>query len=188
MKEKVYHLTRDFVTELTPRIPKYVLKGEDKTTARICVSKSIEGAFISVPWSCEYYDGIKYEGNERQFIRVLEFNLENIPKENFIDTDALIEKKLVPDAMSTDECWIVNIDKIKPDKIFYILPQSMDYAYLNDHEILSSKMYSYLKIKEGYINEDFAREKKGGIFITDITYPKDDTCIELVSCDEVFAF
>lgn len=188
MKGKVYHLTKDFVTELTPRIPKHVLKGEDKTTPRICVSKSIEDAFISVPWSYKYYQDIKHEGKNSQFIRVLEFNLEDIPNENLIETESLIKNGLVPDAGSTEECWIINMTKLKPAKVFFILPQRMDYAYINNHEVISARIHSYLKIKEGYISEKLAEFTDGEIYINDIPYPEDDTCIEFISCGELFAF
>lgn len=64
----------------------------------------------------------------------------------------------------------------------------MDYEYTNGHESILAKIYSYLKLKSGYISEKFAENTDSEIYINDIPYPKNDSDIELIYCEEVHIF
>lgn len=149
--KKLYHISLETPTELTPRVPKHRLKGEDDVTPRISVCPTIEDCFKSAPWTVGYYDKPKYKGEDRELVRVLEFNVDSIGLDNIIDNDYIVKNNLVPDAMDTNEFWIIN-KKVQPDSIYYIYPREMDYAYLMEYEYIGIELYSYFKIKEGAIS------------------------------------
>lgn len=170
--KKLYHITLGLVDELIPRVPKNVLKEEDSITPRVCVCPTIEDCFRSVSWGINYYEKAKYEGKDRELIRVLEFDVDNIGLDNIIDNHEIVKKSLVPDAFETNEFWIVN-KSIKADKIFYIYPTSMDYTYLADHEYIAMDVYSYFKIEEGVISDEVAKKYNGTLYPWKLGIPED---------------
>ena len=169
--KKLYHITLGMTTELKPRIPKNRLKGEDDTTPRICVCPTIEDCFKSVPWAVNYYEKKKYEGENRELVRVLEFDVKDIGLENIIDNDFIVKNSLVPDALDSNEFWIIN-KTVKPNSTYYIYPGCMDYAYLGDHAYLGIELYSYLKIDSDAISEDTVKEYNGILFPWELSIPE----------------
>lgn len=161
--KKLYHITLGTPTELTPRVPKNRLKEEDGITPRICVCPSIEDCFKGAYWTVGYYEKWKYDGQDRELVRVLEFDIECIGKENIIDSKYIVDNNLVPDAFDTNEFWIIN-KTVKPSAIYYIYPGAMDYAYLMDHSCIGIELYSYIKIKEGAISEETISKHNGVLY------------------------
>lgn len=82
--KKLYHITLGTPTELTPRVPKNRLKEEDGITPRICVCPSIEDCFKGAYWTVGYYEKWKYDGQDRELVRVLEFDIDCIGKEKLL--------------------------------------------------------------------------------------------------------
>lgn len=184
--KKLYHISLETPTELTPRVPKYRLKTEDAVTPRISVCPTIEDCFKSAPWSVSYYDKGKYDGEDRELVRVLEFDVENIGLDNIIDNDYIVKNNLVPDALDTNEFWIVN-KQVKPDSVYYIYPREMDYAYLMDHTYIGLELYSYFKISEGAISENTISFYKGTMYPWELGLDeKDITLVEVTKCSQVF--
>ena len=169
--KKLYHITLGMTTILTPRIPENILKGEDDKTPRICVCPTIEDCFKSVSWAVNYYEKGRYEGKDRELVRVLEFDVQDIGLENIVDNDFIVKNSLVPDAIDTNEFWIIN-KTIKASSIYYIYPGSMDYAYLGDHTYLGIELYSYLKIDADAISEDTVRKFNGTLFPWELGIPE----------------
>lgn len=158
-------------TTLTPRIPKNRLKGEDDKTPRICVCPTIEDCFKSVSWAVNYYEKEKYDGKDRELVRVLEFNVNDIGLENIVDNDFIVKNSLVPDAIDSNEFWIIN-KTVKPSSVCYIYPGCMDYAYLGDHTYLGIELYSYLKVDSDAISEDTVRKFNGTLFPWELGIPE----------------
>lgn len=172
--EKLYHLSLQTPTKLTPRIPKDRLKGEDDITPRISLCPTIEDCFRAAPWAVSYFEKKKYKGEDRELIRVLEFDIKNIGMENILDNEYITKHALVPDAPDTNEFWAIN-KTIEPDAIYYIYPYSMDYAYLMDYECISADLHSYIKIKEGAISEDIIKSTNGKMFPWELGIKEKDT-------------
>lgn len=91
---KLYHISKDNLDGLTfyPRIPRHVMKGENITTSRICVSTNISGC-------------IRGEGTGLTYYYV------HVPDGNAVYYNPGI--KNVPDVKETREKWIVNPVKMK---------------------------------------------------------------------------
>lgn len=113
----LYHVSLNLENEVAkfiPRLPSAVYEGEDSTTRRISVSSSIEGALTSVPFGgrkleitqCDLSDS--HGNDEVLFIRVFEFDTDEINENNLIPPNKLWLEGLVPDAEVGEEYWIVN--------------------------------------------------------------------------------
>lgn len=89
---------------IKPCIPRYRLDDEDKTTPRICVSKTLDGCLSSIgpPKILGAFD---YEAKCAKFV-ILQFERSGIPDGHFISNTRLLSLGYVRDAIYTDECWI----------------------------------------------------------------------------------
>ena len=105
---KLYHISRDlkFNGNFIPRIPFLEDEStENRTTPRICVSKTIEGCLSAIPGSY-MLDEVCLE--QRGMFRVYVFDTEKhqIQPEYLVLTDELDRKNEVLDAYLTEEVWI----------------------------------------------------------------------------------
>lgn len=125
---KLYHisLNLDALTEVfSPRLPSAVYEGEDSQTKRICVSNTIEGALTSVPFGGRKLEITQadlsdiYGNYEVLYLKVYEFESEQVQEGNLITPNELWLKGLVPDAEVGGEHWIINQD-IKPVREYLI--------------------------------------------------------------------
>lgn len=128
---KVYHVSLDNnrVNIFTPRIPMEEMRlvEEDSTSSRFCVSTTIEGCLSAVPWGGESLALHKGEN-----ITVYEFDTDDlINQENLILPSTLYKKGMVPDAMYTNEHWIVN-ESIQPTTIYNIILDSYEEKIVSD--------------------------------------------------------
>lgn len=85
---------------------KHQLK-EDTNTKRICVSKTIDGCFTSIPeGGCDLDEtNSSREGIYKLF--TIDTDKLGLNEDDIIDSSVLFEKDLVRDADFTDECWIL---------------------------------------------------------------------------------
>lgn len=144
---ELYHVSADINrihNIFVPRIPLDRMEGENITTSRICVSKTIEGALSAFPEGGLRLDSLYDCRTESIIIRVYEFE---VSKKNIIDDKILYEKGWVNDANLTQECWIIK--NIKPQEIY-------DIEIKNFQEGIADLLtYSQLKsIKDGADYED----------------------------------
>lgn len=130
----LYHISENtdlLIKEFVPRIPEYRASGEDNSIKRVCVSDSIEGCMMEYTCTMDIVRDIycREEGLSRR-IRVYTFDSNDINEDNFMKTEKLLERKLVPDALTSKESWI--IQKIKPKSCFDIfdIEYEIDESYI----------------------------------------------------------
>ncbi|MEG7882651.1 hypothetical protein [Bacillus paranthracis] len=128
---KVYHVSLDNkkTNVFAPRVPKEEMRlaEEDSTSARFCVSTTIEGCLSAVPWG-----GESLSLHDNKVVTVYEFDTNDlVNQENLIAPSTLYQKGFVPDAMYTNEYWIVN-ESIQPKNVFYIAIDSYEEIVVPD--------------------------------------------------------
>lgn len=125
-KLHLYHISQlsEFPNEtkrFIPRIPEYRASGENERIPRICVSDSLDGCFKAHP---DAVHNINYamdtevlleEGITGILYRVYHFLVD---EEEVLFPNQLHSKGYVPDALDTNEHWILN--EIKPVGISYV--------------------------------------------------------------------
>lgn len=112
MSRDLYHISAielDIDKLIHPRIPKnhYTERGyEDNKIKRISVSDTLDGAVSAVPLKGEH-----------------DFHVYRVKSDKYktVETRALVNKKLVPDAQYTNEIWITT--PVKFEKIGLIKPK-----------------------------------------------------------------
>ena len=112
----LYHVSLESIENFKLRIPKYRLEGEDKTTKRICFSKTIEGAFSAIPHGSEVLAGlfkIKETCDISPIFHVYILDSRNIKKVDIVDSEQLYSSRQTLDAILTEEVWVLT-EKIKP--------------------------------------------------------------------------
>lgn len=149
---KMYHVSLnifDDIKEFYPRVPKTTMKGEDTTTERVCVAKTIEDCLNALL----YWDSLRmrltdnYEINwgimskcQRVF-KIYEFDIE---KDFLISPKDLYERNLVPDALLNNEYWCTK--KLIPVKSYLI--KITDVVNVEDKGLdIDKPRCCYLKIK-----------------------------------------
>lgn len=95
----------NFNGEFYPRIPDCREEGEDTKINRICVSKTLEGAFTAIPSGGSRLD---YYLEQEYIFKIFLIDIEklNISKEDMVTSEELYEMELVNDAVITGEYWI----------------------------------------------------------------------------------
>lgn len=151
---RVEKINENIKEEFSPMIPKNVLSGgiEDSTIPRICVSNTIEGCLGSVTWGG--YNIETYLEDNKNTIRVYEFKLSDINKNNLITPEYLYEKDLVRDAVIHDEYWIIN-QKIIPSKVYNLK--------INSISIFGREVFSYDENEK--IKNDISYMDKADVFM-----------------------
>lgn len=116
-------------TVFTPRIPRLRAVGEDETMERICVSSTLEGCFIGHPTAVNsVHTGLEdrvyllERGKEAMIFRVYGFEVE---KEKVRMPEELHEKGYVPDALLSQEHWI--LEPCQPVSISYVVLENVSY-------------------------------------------------------------
>lgn len=134
------------IKEFEPRIPKSILKDEDETIERICLSNSLNGCLTSAPWG-----GINFENlSINTIFRVYEFDSNDVQEGNLIYPGELYEKDLVIDAEITGEHWVVN-QNLKPTKVYYMKIDN----YAEEGESLISYQDLLKEDEEDFDMEDY---------------------------------
>lgn len=187
------------VSVFKPRIPEFRARGEDNTTARICLSSSLSGCVSAVIWGGINFEnmvvdlGLDFKGYP---IKVYEFDSSDIEESNLISPEKLYEEDLVGDAIINQEYWVVNQD-LKPRKTYYItvkdfteeVHDSISFENLKEIDRLDSlnESYDYNDYLEGcftkIIIEDFEYIDEKDLVIDD-TFKIHLSNIENYSNDE----
>lgn len=150
----------EIIKEFVPQIPKNTMMDEDDITARICLSKNIQGCLNAASWGKNQL----FYRSELEVFRLYTFDEKDILEENLIDTKILWKENFVPDAYLTDEVWVVN-QNLKPSNISYFI-LGTDIGE-DDQPILTYP--EYLKYEETYEVPDSAYIAHL-VQITDITF------------------
>lgn len=125
---KMYHISLDIFKNIevfVPRIPQSRLKNEDSITPRVCVSNSLENCLMGMTYMAKYWKCLTddsgtnfdlFDGDDvcLRLLKVYEFEIED----NLIAPEELDGKKLVPDAIKTNEYW--SLKEIIPTKSYVI--------------------------------------------------------------------
>jgi len=123
---KLYYIEQTHSEEplsvFKPRIPENRMSGENATTPRICLSSSLEGCLSATPWGGH---NLPTKGKSEIF-RVYEFDTNDILEGNLILPYDLFSQNLVPDALVTEEHWVIN-QNLSPRNTYEIL--------INDFEL-----------------------------------------------------
>ncbi len=115
------HISTDlkFKGNFYPRIPMTISKNEDKTIDRICVAKTLEGAFTAIPDGGSRLENyLETEYIFRLFL--IDLNKLKISPEYILDSEYLYESELVPDAQLTTEHWITTPFSVPKSDSFII--------------------------------------------------------------------
>ena len=109
LPEKLYHVTLDIHHSgvFEARVPNSRMQSEDSTTARICVSDSIEGCLTSTPFGSHYLDENLIENSDLIKIFVIDTAKLGLLPSDIITPCELYEKGKVDDALLTNEHWIL---------------------------------------------------------------------------------
>ena len=104
-----YHVSTDITHngEFIPRVPSFRHgDSEDSTTARVCVSTSIEGCLSAIPNGGSGLDYLRME--QRGYFQVFKIDTDKlgIGESDVVLSEELYEKDSVRDANFTDEVWI----------------------------------------------------------------------------------
>ncbi|MFJ8528426.1 hypothetical protein [Bacillus sp. NPDC094106] len=156
---KIYHISLEDkrVEVFTPRVPaeEMRLAEEDSTTARFCVSTTIEGCLSAVPWG-----GSSLGLHDKKVITVYEFDTDDLQnKKNLITPLELYQKGFVPDAMYTNEHWIMN-ESIQPRNVFEIVIDSYEEKMVPDISYEDSLLLKERKVTLDEVwNGDFVMIK-----------------------------
>lgn len=117
----LYYIDRNYekiVKKFIPQIPHNYMQNEDHITARICLSKNIQGCFNAASWG---KSGI-FERGEFEVYRLYCFDEKDIEEGNLIDSMRLYREGLVPDADLTEEVWVINQELTPVDIKYFVLP------------------------------------------------------------------
>jgi len=176
---KLFHvsLNLDIQKEFIPRIPSenIMVETEDRTTPRICFSKTIRGCLTAVPWGGNSIEDIFFDNYVSQLIRVYEFDSKDVAKENLIKSKKLYQTDKVRDAEISGEVWVIN-QNIKPKKTYLI--QITDYSEGCADDI------SYEDLKNFNEEDDDLEDIINGSFTT-VEYVQYDTIKEVDNCDKL---
>lgn len=118
-----------------PRIPEnlYMYNDEeDSEIDRVCVSSSLEGAFLGIPQGG--YDLYSwYEDNAMYFkVFIIDCKKLNISKNNIYKPEYLVEKGYVLDAIQTQEHWILEEFEVPEEYTFLINLKDWNMSENND--------------------------------------------------------
>jgi len=108
--EFLYHVSRDEnanTITFHPRLPgdnELIRDGfEDGKVARVCFSDSIGHCLRAFDAWCMK----QFKKKDTLPLTVYVVSKKDIPKNKFISNETIVEKKLVPDAEYTHECWVL---------------------------------------------------------------------------------
>lgn len=125
--KKLYHISFNILNEIElfePSIPseKVRLLNEDNCTPRICLAPTIKDCLNAIPNGGRYFKEtyMLSENNSKPFV-VYEFDTNQIEKENFLDSESLFESNKLPDALLTNECWVINQNLVPSNSKKYIV-------------------------------------------------------------------
>lgn len=154
---------KPIIDVFVPRIPVRRMSEENVEIPRICLSTSIEGCFTAAPWGSECLS----DRPSYVVYRVYEFDGDKIPKNHIFTTEKLAKEEFVPDAMFTNETWIIEQNLI-PDDMYYII--------LDDYEfdVVEASNYDFYEVIK---NADI-RKVEDVVFITELSFEDNNPTIE----------
>ena len=161
MEKKFYHLglEKDGVVDIfKPRVPESIMYEENDKIKRICLADSIKNCLNAVSWG---KGGLYFNTNNKgESIPIIVYEFSNgILSENLVTPIALSEKKLVPDAMLTQEYWVINQNLI-PDRTFYIVVKDIVMEEVNGEEVIKGFNYEQIDIENYIADYSFSFEIK----------------------------
>lgn len=141
----VYHIsTNPRIQEFVPMVSTRTMKKEDRTVARICTAPHLWGCIAG-------YESVLFDSTERTKGKDFtgEYTIYRVPARAVL----LPNRKLVPDAETTKEEWVVAMDKyhaaISPDVVgkFYV-----DKIITSNHgQLRESNIVAYLRADEDLV-------------------------------------
>lgn len=123
MKENknVYcHITSDLDKDsyFYPRVPGVIRDDENSNIDRICVAKTLKGAFTAIPNGAGRLDA--YLDESSYYFKVFVINTEKLGITKIMNSEELYKKDYVRDAEITGEHWILEPFTVPQEDIFYI--------------------------------------------------------------------
>lgn len=178
---KLFHVSLDLniKEEFVPRVPSknVLIENEDDTTQRICLGTTIKGCLTAVPWGGNTFEDLFFDNCVSQFIRVYEFDSEDIKDNNIVSSEELYRSDKVRDAEISGEVWVVN-QNLKPTKTYII--QVTDYMEGSADDV------SYEDLQNFDEDEDDYEDILNGCFTT-VEYIKYDI-VEDINYNTKFLF
>lgn len=125
---KMYHISLDIFKNIEvfiPRVPKSIIKNEDSTIPRVCISDNLKNCLMGMTYMSKYWKRVTddcdtnfelFDGDEvcPRILKVYEFEIED----SLVTPEELNDKNLVPDAIQTNEYW--SLKEISPVKNYFI--------------------------------------------------------------------
>lgn len=139
---KLYHVTKDLTHDgnFTPRVPERRDYLEDEVIPRICFSTSIEGALsaLPIPRGSSFAD---YNENYGYVWKVFEVDTDDLPNEQWVDSQTLYEEGLVLDTWLTEEVWVTQPLDLS-NQSYYILIDDWEFFEMekDDHDRILSEL------------------------------------------------
>ena len=110
---KLYHISLygeedSLIKKFNPRIPDCACASENKTIPRVCFSETVGGCFDAVPITTRN----ELNAAGEKFV-LYELETSDYPDDFFILNKEIVSRKLVPDANTTKECWLIKPISLK---------------------------------------------------------------------------
>jgi hypothetical protein len=153
-----------------PRVPERRNGDEDGKTARICVSKTIEGALSATPEGGSELDYNLTINQNLIKLYIIDTEKLKIKKENIISSEDLYVLNKVIDANWTEEYWIL--------EDFEVPKEDTKIIYIKNYEYRSQDYYPYLVEQELFSSKDGNIEDIWDDFFPETNLP----CITLIDC------
>lgn len=114
-----------------PRIPP-TAGNEDLTIPRICVSPTINGCIQAII-SCHIHEALDQcrRGHQQEVYVYVYTPSEVVPEAAIVETNELHEKKLVFDALETEEMWITQPVTMKLDHVLRVTNVEESFEWLD---------------------------------------------------------
>ena len=116
-RQLLYHVsTYPKMTDLSPRVPSFRLKGEDDKTPRICLAPSVLNCFRAIPGGNCFLPLMLLQG---AYFGLYTIDLSQHPEVDFklVQSDLAVAKQHdVPDQQHTHEWWVRSAIRIQPQE------------------------------------------------------------------------
>lgn len=107
----ISHSSKNINSSFISRIPKTRGESEDSSIARFCVSSSIEGCLKAIPNGELFFHVLP----KIKPVKVIVYEFSDEPS---LHSSELVNKKLVEDALLTEECWFT--EEVTPTRCYPI--------------------------------------------------------------------
>lgn len=167
---KLYHLSFDVEEPLTrtfvPRVPEFKMEDENSNIPRICFSHNVLGCLNAIP-ELDYRLGDNWE-DLRSASRAVLFCMETkeFPDAKFLESQALYEQGLVPDALVNQECWCLSPITMTGEMVDFCPCSDKVRTLYSAKEENRDFVYSVID----RVCEEYARENKAELDTLSLTY------------------